>query len=58
MSARAMSTHKGGAYPKKKIGRSLVATLALAVAIAFATLAVFAAEARAGSFDSEPPRPS
>jgi hypothetical protein len=33
----------------------LVASLALAVALLFAALAVFAAEARAGSFGSEPP---
>jgi len=34
----------------------LVASLALAVALLFAALAVFAAEARAGSLDSEPPK--
>jgi hypothetical protein len=33
----------------------LIASLALAVALLFAALAVFAAEARAGSFGSEPP---
>jgi len=33
----------------------LVASLALAVALLFAALAVFASEARAGSFGSEPP---
>jgi hypothetical protein len=44
-----IATRKGGAYPKKKIGRSLV--MILAAALAVATLAVFTAEARAGSFD-------
>jgi hypothetical protein len=48
-----IATRKGGAYPKKKIGRSLV--IILAAALAVATLAVFTAEARAGSFDSQPP---
>jgi hypothetical protein len=48
-----IATRKGGAYPKKKIGRSLV--MILAAALAVATLAVFTAEARAGSFDSQPP---
>jgi len=33
----------------------LIASLALAVALLFAALAVFASEARAGSFGSEPP---
>ena len=53
MSASAISTHEDGIYPEKKVGRSLV--VALALAIALATFAVFAAGARAGSFDSEPP---
>jgi hypothetical protein len=48
-----IATRKGGAYPNKKIGRSLV--MILAAALAVATLAVFTAEARAGSFDSQPP---
>ncbi|HEY6581378.1 MAG TPA: hypothetical protein VIZ60_09640 [Rubrobacter sp.] len=48
-----IATLKGGAYPMKKIGRSLV--MILAAALAVATLAVFTAEARAGSFDSQPP---
>jgi hypothetical protein len=43
----------GGTYPGRKVGRSLV--VALAVALALAMLAVFAAEARAGSFGSRPP---
>ena len=53
MSTRAIPMHEGGNYLNKKAGRSMVT--ALAVAIALAALVVFAAEARAGSFDSEPP---
>jgi hypothetical protein len=41
-----LATRMGGAYPKKKIGRSLV--MILAAALTVATLAVFTAEARAG----------
>jgi len=48
-----IATGKGGAYLKKKIGRSLV--MILAAALTVATLAVFTAEARAGSFNSQPP---
>jgi hypothetical protein len=47
----------GGVYTsaKKTGGRALVLVV-MAAAMALATLAVFAAEARAGSFGSEPPR--
>jgi hypothetical protein len=46
------STHgMGGTYRGRKVGRSLV----VAVALVVAALAVFAAEAGAGSFDSRPP---
>lgn len=59
MAARAISTHeiRGRTYDaEKKVGRALVLAAALAVAIALAALAVFAAEARAGSFAQGPPQ--
>ena len=57
MSATKMYTHSeaGRAYCGRKVGRSLV--VALAAALAVATLAIFAAEARAaGSFAQSPPK--
>lgn len=60
MAARAISTHeiRGATYDaEKKVGRAPVSAAALAVAIAVATLALFAAqEARAGSFAQGPPQ--
>jgi hypothetical protein len=59
MATRAISTHEvgGGAYDaEKKVGRALVSTASLAVAIGLATLAIFAAQARAGSFAKGPPQ--
>jgi hypothetical protein len=59
MAARPRSTYEigGGAYDaRKKVGRALVSAAVLAVAIALATLALFAAQARAGSFAKGPPQ--
>jgi hypothetical protein len=59
MAAREISAHEigGGAYDaKKKDRRALVSAAALAVATALAALAIFAAQARAGSFAKGPPQ--
>jgi len=59
MAAGAISTHEiggGTCDAEKKVGRALVSAAALAVAIALATLALFAAQARAGSFAKGPPQ--
>jgi hypothetical protein len=59
MAARAISAHEvgnGACDDEKKVGRAPVSAAALAVAIALATLALFAAQARAGSFANGPPQ--
>jgi hypothetical protein len=59
MAAGAISTHEiggGTCDAEKKVGRALFSAAAVAVAIALASLDLFDAQARAGSFAKGPPQ--